>query len=111
MTGETKPGEAAADRWRDQFDKNRRERELATERLRIRAEMRSSHEEEEDTGVIHMRAEQRVAERETSEPPPSKVSPLVIVLTVVRKFPAWGAVIVAVAAIIAATLLKLRGAW
>jgi hypothetical protein len=106
MTGESKPGDAVADKARDEFDKNRRERELAIERLRIRAEMRSENFEE-DSKVIHAEADRRVSEREGSEPPPSKVSPLVIVLTVVRKFPQWGAVLVALAAIAAYVALRL----
>lgn len=67
MTGDTKPGDALADRARDEFDKNRKARELAVERLKIRAEMRSEHGEEEDTGVIHLRADERVAKG--SDPP------------------------------------------
>lgn len=44
----------------------------------------------------------------TESNPPSKVSPLVIVLTVAKKFPAWGAVIVALAAIAAYVFLQTR---
>lgn len=111
MTGDTKPGDALADKARDEFDRNRRERELAIERLKIRAEMRSAPDLEEDTGVIHREALTRqAAQRRPESDPPSKVSPLVIVLTVVRKFPAWGSVLVALAAIAAYVALKLRGA-
>lgn len=109
MTGDTKPGDALADKARDEFDRNRKERERPIERLKIRAEMRSEHGEEEDTGVIHLRAEQRLAERADSEPPAARVSLLVIAFTVVKKFPAWGAVIVAVAAIVAYVVLALNG--
>ncbi len=45
-------------------------------------------------------------ELKIDEVPASKVSPLVIVLTVARKFPAWGAVIVALAAIAAYVYLN-----
>ncbi len=110
MTGDKERGDAAADKWRDTFEKNRRESDLSLTRLEIRAEQRSEHGEEEDTGVIHLRAQERVAARKSdSDAPPSKVSPLVIVLTVVRKFPAWGSVLVALAAIAALTYLYATG--
>lgn len=109
MTGETKPGVASADKWREEFERNRKETDLAMTRLEVRAEQRSEHGEEEDTGVIHVQAAQRIADKE-SDPPPSKASTGIIVLTVVRKFPAWGAVIVALAAIAAYVILRLRGA-
>lgn len=48
---------------------NQRERELAIERLRVRAEMRSAHEIE-DTKVINQRASLRVQEKKKSIPPP-----------------------------------------
>jgi len=41
-----------------------------------------------------------------SEPPPSKLSPLVVVWVVARKFPPWGAVAVAIAGIIAYVLVR-----
>lgn len=97
------------DKWRDTFEQNRRETDLSLTRLEVRAEQRSENFEE-DSAVIHLEAAKRVAEREGSDPPPSKASTGVIVLTVVRKFPAWGAVIVALAAIAAYVLLRLRGA-
>jgi hypothetical protein len=40
-----------------------------------------------------------------SEAPPSKVAPLTIVWVIVRKFPPWGAVAVALAGIVAYVLL------
>jgi hypothetical protein len=43
---------------------------------------------------------------ESDAPPPSKVSPLAIAWLLVRKFPPWGAVIVALAAIAAYVLLR-----
>lgn len=109
MTGDSKPGDALADKWRDVFDRNRRERELAVARLEIRAEQRSAPDVEEDTGVIHREALARQAAQRSGSDPPSKVSPLVIVLTVVRKFPAWGSVLVALAAIAALTYLYATG--
>lgn len=115
MTGDTKPGDALADKARDIFDKNRRERELAVERLRIRAEMRSEHGEEEDTGVIHREALQRQARQETaSEPPASKGGVVVLVIGTVRsavnKLSPFQTLVVILAAIAAYVVLKLRGA-
>lgn len=112
MTGGGKPGDAKADRARDEFTRNQRERERSIERLRVRAEMRSEHEEE-DTGVVHLRAEERLALREAahSSAPPSahKVTAWVIVWTVARKFPPMGAVLVALASIAAYVYLRARG--
>lgn len=114
MTGETKPGDAVADKARDVFSRNQRERERTIERLRVRAEMRSEHEDE-DTGVAHLRADQRLALRDAEAAakesgPPGKQPAWTVVVTVVRKFPPWGSVIVALAAIAAYVLLRLRGA-
>lgn len=103
MTGETKPGDALADRARDEFDKNRRERELAIERLRIRSEMRSENWEE-DTGVIHKQADERMQQRDEA---PTKAGILSAALAFANGFPAWGKVIVALAAIAAYVVLKL----
>jgi hypothetical protein len=46
------------------------DRRLAIERLKIRAEMRSNPDEEEDTGVIDQRAAERM--KPISSVPPSK---------------------------------------
>lgn len=108
MTGDSKPGDAVADQTRDEFDKNRRARELAVERLQVRAEMKSEHEEE-DTLVINTRAAENVAKRNTSDAPPSKTGLISIALTFANGFPAWGKVIVAVVAIIGYVVLKLAG--
>lgn len=43
---------------------------------------------------------------ESDAPPPSKVSPLTIAWLLARKFPPWGAVIVALAGIAAYVLLR-----
>lgn len=106
MTGDSKPGDALADKARDEFDKNRRERELAIERLRIRSEMRSENFEE-DSQVIHLQAAQNIAQRENSELP--KPTVLTVVVTVFKSFPPWGAVLVALAAIAAYAWLKSIG--
>ena len=105
MTGDSKPGDAIADRARDEFDANRRERELALERLRIRAEMRSEHEVE-DTGVIHLRAEQRVAEREGSIPAPARG--IRVVLTAVDSWQKVAALLILVVGLLAGYWLKSR---
>jgi hypothetical protein len=102
MTGDTKPGDALADQTRDEFDRNRRERELTIERLRIRAEMRSSHEEDEDTGVIHQRAAERVAV--TKSDPPKAAKGIAHVLGAVRT-PAQALVALAIVAAIVVLIL------
>lgn len=107
MTGETKPGEALADKLRDSFEKQRKETDTALTRLEIRAERRSSGEEEL-SDVIDRETLQRQKAKEAESEPPSKASPLVIVLTIVRKFPPMGAVIVALALIAAYVALQLR---
>ena len=101
-SGGTKPERARADRLREQFEANYRSRQLANERLRIRAELKSVGDDEPDTGVVHAEA----LKRTTSSEPPSKASPLVVVYTVAKKFPPWGAVIVALAAIAAYVALQ-----
>lgn len=104
MTGDSKPGDALADKARDEFDRNRRERELAIERLKIRAEMRSENWEE-DTGVIHKQAEERVA-KPPSEPPPKAARGIVHVLKAVQT-PAQA--LVALAIVVALVVLILHG--
>lgn len=106
MTGDSKPGDAVADKWTETFEKNRKESDLSLTRLEVRAEQRSENWEE-DTGVIHQKAAQLVAAREESEPPPEKLTTLVIAYTVVKKFPAWGSVLVAVAVVAAYVAIKL----
>lgn len=105
MTGGEKPGEAKADQWRDRFDKGRRESEVAIERLRIRAEMRSEHEVE-DTGVIHLRAQERVTEREGSVPAPARG--IRVVLTAVDSWQKVAALLILVAGLLAGYWLKSR---
>lgn len=104
MSGDSKRGDAVADKWREAFEKNRRETDLSLTRLDVRTEMRSA-DFEEVTDVINARADERLAERPSSDPP-AKPTPLVVVLTVARKFPPWGAVIVALAAIAAYVYLR-----
>lgn len=93
MTGETKPGEASADKWRDEFEKNRKESDVSLTRLEVRAEMKSIGEDE-ISSVIDQRTLE--VQRKKESDPPDKVSALFIALTVVKKFPPMGAVIVAV---------------
>lgn len=102
--GEAKPGEALADKWREQFEKDRREEELALTRLEVRADMKSMGEDE-----ISEVIDQRTLERHKKDSePPAKAGVLVIVQTVARKFPPWGAVIVALAALAAYVYLQTR---
>ena len=105
MTGDSKHGDAAADKWGETFGKNRKRTDAALTRLEVRAEMKSSGEEE-NSAVIDQRTLEAQHQKE-SEPPISKASPMVIVLTVARKFPAWGAVLVALAGIAAWVAVKL----
>jgi hypothetical protein len=102
MTGDTKPGDALADRARDEFERNRRERELSIERLRIRAEMRSAHDEDEDTGVIHTRAAERVGRPKSD--PPKAAKGIAHVLSAVRT-PAQALVALAIVAAIVVLIL------
>lgn len=105
--GEAKPGDAAADKWRERFEKLRRDEERALDRLDVRADMKSMGEDE-ISEVIEQRTLERQQKREGSDPPPSKATPLVIVLAGVRKMPAWGVVIVALAAIAAYVFIQTR---
>ncbi len=102
--GGTKPGDAVGDKWLDTFEKHRKATDAALTRLEVRADMKSMGEEEVSS-VIDQRALEVQREREES---PEKAGPLVIVLTVVRKFPPWGAVLIGLAAIAAYVALQLR---
>ena len=105
MTGGEKPGPAKADQWRDKFDKGRRESELAIERLRYRAELRSEHEDE-DTGVIHRVADERVAQREGSIPAPAKG--IKVVLSAVDSWQKVAALLILVVGLLAGYWLRSR---
>lgn len=107
MTGDGKPGDASADRWREEFEKRRKESDLALTRLEVRADMKSAGEEELSDVIDRETLERQRAKAAVESEPPSKASPTVIVLTMVRKFPAWGAVIVALAAIAAYVAIQL----
>jgi hypothetical protein len=108
MTADSKPGDAVADKWREEFEKNRKESDLALTRLEVRAEMKSSGEEELSDVIDREALERhRVKALVVESTPPDKASPMVIVLTVAKKFPAWGAVIVALAGIAAWVAVKL----
>lgn len=100
-----KRGDAVADQWREKFDKNRRERELSTERLRIRAEMRSQ-DLEEDTGVIHREALERQRKKE-SDPPSGKAKAAATILKLLPE--GWGRVIVVLAGMAMVTYLAGKG--
>lgn len=108
MTRDTKPGDAVADKWRETIEKNRRESDLSLTRLEVRAEMKSSGEEEL-SDVIDRETLERQRKKETDSEAPSKASPTVIVLTVVRKLTPLGATLIglaAIAAYVAIALLK-----
>jgi hypothetical protein len=107
MTGDKEHGDAVADKWRDRFEKAQRETDNALTRLDVRADMKSFGEDE-DSAVIDQRTLE-AQRRQESDAPPSKVSVLVIVWTVAKKFPPVGAVLVALACVAAYVLLKLKG--
>ncbi len=65
--GSTKPGDASADKWRDVFDKHRKESDAALTRLEVRAEMKSQGEEE-ISSVIDQRALEAQRRKESSPP-------------------------------------------
>ena len=104
--GSEKPGEALGDRVRDEFDKNRRERELSVARLEIRAEQRSAPDVEENTGVIHREAlalqSRREVERRQGSDPPSGHAKEGIAL--VRSVRSWPQAVVAVAFLVVVAL-------
>lgn len=105
MTGETKPGEAVADRWRETFEKNRKETDLSLTRLEVRAEQRSS-DFEENSAVIHMEANKRIAEREGSIPAPARG--IRVVLTAVDSWQKVAALLILVVGLLAGYWLKSR---
>ncbi len=104
MTGDSKRGDAVADKWRETFQRNRRETDVTLTRLEVRAEQRSA-DFEEDSAVIHMEADKRVASRAGSEPPKGAKG-IVAVLNAV-KTPAQA--IVALAIVVALVVLILHG--
>lgn len=109
MTGDSKHGDAVADKWRETFEKNRRETDLSLTRLEVRAEQRSAPDIEEDTGVIHREALERQARREPKSEPPSGHAQQGIAL--VRSVKGWPQAVVAVALLAVVALiayLKLR---
>jgi hypothetical protein len=64
---------------------------LAAERIKVRAEMKSMGEEDPDTSVVHMQAQQRVAKHESVAP----TSFWDWSLKLAKLFPGWGLVLVA----------------
>ncbi len=69
--GETKPGNASADRWRELFEQRRKEADAAVTRLEVRADMKSFGEEE-ISEVIEQRSLE--AQRKKESEPPSGVA-------------------------------------
>ena len=104
MTGDKARGDAVADRWRETFEKNRRESDLAVTRLEVRAEQRSAPDIEEDTGVIHREALARQAKAERGSDPPKAAKGMVAVLKAVQT-PAQALVALAIVAAIVVLIL------
>jgi len=106
MTGEPKRGDAAADKWRDTFEKNRRETDNALTRLDVRADMKSFGEEE-ISEVIDQRALEAQRRQDDAKPE----SRIIGVLNVALGFKQWPQVIalaILVAGGLAAYWLKTR---
>ncbi len=82
MTGESKPGIASADKWRERFEHNRKKSESALTRLEVRAEMKSAGEEE-ISAVIDERTLE--AQRRKSSAPPGKDKLWAIPVVIVRR--------------------------
>ena len=104
MPNGDKPGDALGDKWRETFERNRKERETRVTRTEVRADMKSLGEEEV-SAVIDQRTLEAARQKESE--PPSKVTPLIIIWGITRKFTAIGAAIVAVALIVAYTVLEI----
>jgi hypothetical protein len=84
MSGETKPGEASADKWRERFEHKRKESEVALTRLEVRADMKSKGEEE-ISSVIEERTLE--AQRRKMSDPPGKDKLWAIPVVIVRRVP------------------------
>lgn len=91
MTGDGKPGDAVTDKWREVFEKNRRETEVSLTRLEVRSDMKSMGEDE-ISSVIDQRTLEAQRKKE-SEPPTSGYGGQAIMF--VRSVKAWPQVIVA----------------
>lgn len=84
MTGDKHRGDAVADKWRETFERNRRETDLSLTRLEVRAEQRSAPDIKEDTGVIHREALERHAKREARSDPPKIARGIVHILNAIK---------------------------
>jgi hypothetical protein len=82
MTGETKPGEATADKWRERFEHNRQESESSLTRLEVRVDMKLKGEEE-ISAVIDERTLE--AQRRKASDPPTKDKLWAIPVVIVRR--------------------------
>lgn len=107
MTGSEKPGDAVADKWQERIEKLRKETDVPLTRLEVRAELKSAGEEELSDVIERETLERQRIKAVAASDPPTKASPSIIVLTVVRKFSGVGALIVALAAIAAYVAIQL----
>ena len=110
-SGSESPERARADRLADEYARNEKERDLANARLDIRADLRSSSDE--DTGVINMKVEQAQAagalpKIEESEPP-AKMTVWTITYTAVKRVPPVGLVVIIIVGMLCYTVLKFAG--
>ena len=82
MTGDSKPGNASADKWRERFEHGRQKSEASLTRLEVRAEMKS-HGEEEISAVIDERTLE--AQRRKASEAPGKEKLWAIPVVIVRR--------------------------
>ncbi len=99
----------------DEYGKNQKEREVPIARIEIRAEMRSSTDEEENSAVIDQRLLEAQARGEVpkveSSAPPAKLTIWNVTYTAVRRMPPMGIVIVIVVGMLCYTFLRASGVF
>ena len=112
-SGSDLPRRARADVLRENYARERRERELAAARVEIRADLRDSGEEEEDSAVIDQKMLAVQGRRELPTVPetpiPERPTAWHVAIFAVRRVPPLGIVILGALALVAWTVLKLRG--
>lgn len=105
MTGDKDRGNAVADKWRETFEKHRRDSDLSLTRLDVRAEQQSANFEE-DSVIIQTEAGRRVDARMGSDPP--KVAKGIVYVLNAVKTPAQ---VVALAILVAALAGLVLSGW
>jgi len=112
-SGSDLPRSARADVLRENYARERRERELAAARVEIRAELRDSGEEEEDSAVIDQKMLAVQGRRELPTVPetpiPERPTAWHVAIFAVRRVPPLGIVILAALGIVAYVVLVVVG--